>query len=68
MNFKPNDEQFRISSWSKNNPKTCVAVAIVEDGVAVRNSNDPDKNTVFFTHEEWQAFVLGVKNDEFEIH
>ena len=61
------DRDFKKSSWSKNNPKTCVAVAIKPDGVAIRNSNDKTKNTVFFTNDEWSAFVKGVKNNEFEI-
>jgi len=61
------DRDFKISSWSKNNPKTCVAVAIKPNGVAVRNSNDSTKNTVFFTNDEWSAFVKGVKNNEFGV-
>lgn len=65
--FHVRDEDFRTSSWSKNNPKTCVAVAIVPEGVAVRNSNDPEKKTVFFSPEEWGAFVQGVKSDEFNV-
>lgn len=63
--IKVRDRDFKTSSWSKNNPKTCVAVAIKPNGVAVRNSNDPTKNTVFFTNDEWFAFVKGVKNNEF---
>lgn len=65
--FRVEDSAFKNSSWSKNNPKTCVAVAIKPDGVAIRNSNDKTKNTVFFTNDEWSAFVKGVKNNEFEI-
>jgi len=42
-------------------------VAIKPNGVAVRNSNDPTKNTVFFTRDEWQAFTKGVHNNEFEV-
>jgi hypothetical protein len=55
------------TSWSKNNPKTCVAVAIKPEGVAVRNSQDSSKTTVFFSAEEWIAFVKGVKSDEFNV-
>jgi len=60
------DEDFIVSSWSKNNPKTCVAVAIKNEGVAVRNSNDPDCETVFFSYDEWKAFIAGVKTGEFD--
>lgn len=64
--FKVLDNDFRVSSWSKNNPKTCVAVAIKPKGVAVRNSNDPSKQTVFFSHPEWKAFLKGAKSGEFD--
>ncbi len=65
--FEVQDSQFVTSSWSKNNPKTCVAVAITEQGIAVRNSNDESKNTIFFTKDEWGAFIKGVNNSEFDI-
>lgn len=65
--IRARDEDFKTSSWSKNNPKTCVAVAIMPNGVVVRNSNDPAKKTVFFTNDEWSAFVKGVKNNEFGV-
>jgi hypothetical protein len=64
--FTASDDDFRVSSWSKNNPKTCVAVAMKKDGVAVRNSNDPRRTTVFFSHDEWQAFIKGAKSCEFD--
>lgn len=65
--FKVKDRDFAISSWSKNNPKTCVAVAIKKEGVAVRNSNDSSRDTVYFNHEEWRAFIMGAKSGEFDI-
>ncbi len=64
--FSVKDEDFKVSSWSKNNPKTCVAVAIKKDGVAVRNHNDSNRNTVYFSYDEWQAFVKGAKSGEFD--
>lgn len=63
--FVTKDEDFRVSSWSKNNPKTCVAVAVKDEGVAIRNSNDSSRRTLYFTHDEWQAFIAGVKANEF---
>ncbi|MEI8249495.1 MAG: DUF397 domain-containing protein [Candidatus Taylorbacteria bacterium] len=64
--FPVRDDQFKVSSWSKNNPKTCVAVAIAPQGVAIRNSNDPKRATVFFSRKEWQAFLKGAKGGEFD--
>jgi len=63
--FEVSDRDFRKSSWSKNNPKTCVLVAIKPEGVAVRDSKDDAKQTLFFSHDEWSAFVNGVKSGEF---
>lgn len=67
QSFKISAKDFKKSSWSKNNPKTCVAVAIKPQGVAVRNTNDPNKKTLFFTRDEWDAFLKGAKNNEFEL-
>ncbi|MEK7551350.1 MAG: DUF397 domain-containing protein [Patescibacteria group bacterium] len=67
--FEVQDNEFVKSSFT--NPggiiNHCVAVAIKDEGVAVRNSNDPTKNTVFFTTEEWRRFLAGVHNDEFKV-
>lgn len=64
--FSVKDDDFKVSSWSKNNPKTCVAVAVKSEGVAVRNSNNHNRKTVYFTHEEWKAFLAGAKAGEFD--
>ena len=63
------DADFKVSSQTSATfaGGTCVAVAIKPEGVAVRNSNDGAKVTTFFTHEEWNAFIGGVKNGEFDI-
>ena len=63
--FDVKDEEFVKSSWSKNNPKTCVLVAKKPEGVALRDSKDGSHNTLFFNHDEWSAFVNGVKSGEF---
>jgi hypothetical protein len=60
------DQDFKKSTWSKNNPKTCVEVAITQDGVGVRDSKDPSKATLSYTHDEWKAFIKGVKGGEFD--
>jgi hypothetical protein len=69
FSFPVNDSDFKKSSFT--NPggiiNVCVAVAIKPEGVAVRNSNDLTKNTVFFTRAEWTAFTKGVRNGEFEL-
>jgi len=60
------DSDFTKSSWSKNNPKTCVMVAKKSGIVAVRDSKDARKRTLLFSNDEWSAFVRGVKGGEFD--
>lgn len=45
----------------------CVGVARLDNLVAVQDMKDPSQRMLTFTKEEWQAFVAGVKNDEFNI-
>jgi hypothetical protein len=63
--FKVADQDFVKSSWSKNNPKTCVLVAKKAEGVAIRDSKDAEKKTLFFTNDEWSAFKKGIESGEF---
>jgi Domain of unknown function (DUF397) len=51
-------------SFSNGN---CVEVADLPDGaVGVRNSRDPEGAVLRFTPDEWQAFVGGARNGEFD--
>ena len=65
--FCVKDSEFRTSSWSNKKYKPlCVQVARKEQGVAVRDSKDANKMTLFFSPDEWDAFVKGVKVGEFD--
>jgi len=46
----------------------CVLVARKPQGVAVRDSKDKKKSktTMFFTNLEWEHFLAGIRNGEFE--
>jgi len=44
----------------------CVEVAIEKNKIFVRNSRNKSIVTEF-THEEWDAFIRGVKQHEFDI-
>ena len=51
-------------SFSNGN---CVEVAdLPAGGVGVRNSRDPHGAVLRFTPDEWQAFVGGARNGEFD--
>ncbi len=53
------DPDPKSGNWGQ--VKICVGVARKNGIVAVRNTNDPDKETVLFSAEEWETFVSGVK-------
>lgn len=65
------DSDFKKSTFSSPGRLApggrCVAVAIKGDTIAVRDTKDASKTTLQFTAEEWDAFVLGVKNGEFDL-
>ena len=55
---------WRKSSHSGNNG--CVEVAHSDDQIAVRDSKDPSGPMLLFTRREWQAFLAGVRDGEFD--
>jgi Domain of unknown function (DUF397) len=57
-------ERWRKSSHSGTNG--CVEVAVGADGVDVRDSKDRSGPTLRFTFEEWQAFLVGARDGEFD--
>ncbi|MFA6535920.1 MAG: DUF397 domain-containing protein [Candidatus Paceibacterota bacterium] len=62
------DSSFVKSSYSQpGGIINCVAVARTPDVVAVRDTKDPSKTTLAFTHSEWKAFLQGVRAGEFDI-
>lgn len=62
------DDDFKKSSFSALQYPMCVSVAISQNGdVAVRDTKDKSKKTLHFNKGEWDAFIKGVKNNEFDI-
>lgn len=56
------------SSLSNPDSEAIVEVAEFDDGFrAVRDGKSPQKGTLFFTPAEWEAFVLGARDGEFDI-
>lgn len=61
-----NDAEWRKSSHSSGNGGACVEVAFLPDGrIAIRESDDPDA-VVITTAVKWNAFLAGVRNNEFD--
>ncbi|MEV0733320.1 DUF397 domain-containing protein [Polymorphospora sp. NPDC050346] len=44
-----------------------VEVAFVDDLIGLRNSADPDGPVLVFTRSEWEAFVGGAQDGEFDV-
>ena len=55
---------WRKSTLSHTNG--CVEVAFVDDRVAVRDSKDRNGPVLVFAPFEWEAFVGGVRDGEFD--
>jgi len=55
------------SSKSGTNGGNCVEVARLDDGtIGVRDSKNPDEAVLRFTRAEWEAFLDGVAQREFD--
>ena len=66
--FRVTDKDFKAAHGTVKRPNQtfCVEVAIKPEGVAVRDSKNRVKGTLFFNHDEWRAFTDGVRNGEFD--
>ncbi|MGH3720467.1 MAG: DUF397 domain-containing protein [Pseudonocardiaceae bacterium] len=64
-------DQLAAAAWRKSSfsgdEVDCVETALLADGrIAVRNSNAPESDVVFFTRGEMDAWVKGCKAGEFD--
>lgn len=57
--------QWRKATASQGNGE-CVEVAFVPNAVAMRDSKDPQGPVLAFTPKEWDAFLSGAKDGEFD--
>ena len=60
------------AEWRKSNRSgpysdNCVEVAFVDGAIAVRDSKNPTGPVLLFTQGEWDAFVEGAKDGEFDV-
>jgi hypothetical protein len=58
--------EWRKSTRSGPNCDNCVEVAFVDGAVAVRDSNNPTGPALVFTGDQWDAFLAGAKDGEFD--
>jgi hypothetical protein len=59
--------EWRTSAGTGSDSDSRVEVAFVEGAVAVRDSKQPGGPILVFTPEEWDAFVAGAKDGEFDL-
>jgi Domain of unknown function (DUF397) len=52
---------------SRSGANACVEVAFADSKVAVRDSKHQDGPMLEFTRLEWEAFVDGVRDGEFDL-
>jgi Domain of unknown function (DUF397) len=57
-------DNWRASTYSGTS--NCVEVAFVDGLVAVRDSKDRQGQMLMFTQPEWQAFLAGARDGEFD--
>jgi hypothetical protein len=60
---------WHVSTFSDNGGGNCVEAGPLGDGsgrVAVRHSRRPGAEAIVYTRAEWEAFVAGVRNGEFD--
>ena len=58
---------WRRSTRSGPYSDNCVEVAFVDGAIAMRDSKNPDGTVLIFTPAEWDAFVEGAKDGEFDL-
>jgi hypothetical protein len=59
--------QWFKSTRSGPNSDNCVEVAFIDQAIAVRDSQNPEGAALIFTPAEWDAFVGGAKDGEFDL-
>lgn len=68
----PEPAELAHAVWRKsqrsNGANNCVEVAFLDAGrIAVRDSKNPHGPALLFTRGEWDAFVGGTKDGEFDL-
>jgi hypothetical protein len=69
MKHPKGDFDVSKATWlsAPGEPSGTVEVAFVDELVALRNGAEPDGPILVFTQAEWDAFVEGAKDGEFDI-
>jgi Domain of unknown function (DUF397) len=64
---RPGSDPHWVKSSLSFSNSNCVEVACLPGGeIGVRDSKDPEGPVLRFTADEWQAFLGGTRNGEFD--
>jgi hypothetical protein len=58
---------WRSSSAGTGAEDNCVQVAFVDDAILLRDARHPEGPILVFDQAEWDAFVAGAKDGEFDL-
>jgi hypothetical protein len=64
---EPGGAAWRTSSYSQDATECVEAAFLADGGVALRHSKHPEGSVLHYTRAEWQAFVRGVNDGEFDV-
>jgi hypothetical protein len=66
-----NKGALKSGEWRKSSlsgaGNDCVEAVVIGDTVAVRDTKNRDGGALIFTHTEWEAFIGGVRQGEFDL-
>jgi hypothetical protein len=65
--FDRDTARWFTSTRSNGNGGNCVEAARLDDGMAVRDSKDPQGPVLRFTSGGWAAFVGGLRDGKFDL-
>jgi hypothetical protein len=67
--FRVNLDNAEWQKSSRSGPYSdnCVEIAFVDGAIAMRDSKHPTGPVLLFTPAEWDAFVEGAKDGEFDL-
>ncbi|OHA79941.1 MAG: hypothetical protein A2747_01835 [Candidatus Yonathbacteria bacterium RIFCSPHIGHO2_01_FULL_44_41] len=63
---KVDEEGFKTTSFTKRKPISFSCVSVKKEGgrLLVRSTRDPNKTTLSFDKDEWDAFTKGIREGE----
>ena len=55
-----------VKAQASSNHGQCIQLALAADGIAMRDSKDPDGPILLYSRAEFRAFLDGARNGDFD--